>query len=327
VCVAIGVVGAGAYGQEGDDAPVPLPSLVPLAPTSPVQGVPPPTALPPIAAGPVRVAVYEAQASAGISERTARVVSEALLAEVRKLDRVAAVGMKEIHEMLSFEEQRQLLGCGEDSCFAEIAGALGVDELVLGTLGALGDAHLISVKRIDLREATTRAAASRNLVAGDGEEFLSVIGSTVEEVFPEYPLRPGRVRGVSPEVAARLNPPPLPRWSFFVTAGAAVAAAGVGGLFGALYVDAQDQYDGTVRRALREDGGVSASTLRAEARRVESNARAANIALGVAGALALAAGVQALFTDWRGVGADDAPASPPAVSLHVTPAGIAVAWR
>ncbi len=52
--------------------------------------------------------------------------------------------------MVSFEAQKQLLGCGDDSCLAELGGALGVEFIVMGSVSKIGESTLISLKKINL---------------------------------------------------------------------------------------------------------------------------------------------------------------------------------
>lgn len=251
-------------------------------------------------AAPIRIAVYELTRQEGVPERTSAIVSEAILAEVRKLDRSSAVGMSEIAEMLSFEEQRQLLGCGDDSCLAEIGGALGVDQLVSGTVGVLGGTTMLSLRRINLAEARVMGSVTRRFPSGTGEELLGAVGPAIEELFPEMPLRAGRTRGVSIDAVQMLNPPPLPTWAFWTTAGASVAAFAVAGAFGWSATTAEAEYQAAAKRALTEP--VSGAELKTIGQRATSSAQAANIALIAAGGLALAAGIEAFFTDWHGYG-------------------------
>lgn len=58
-----------------------------------------------------------------------------------ELDRMATfhvVTSDAIRNMLAFEKQRQMLGCADSGCMAEIGGALGVDWLVSGSVTRLG---------------------------------------------------------------------------------------------------------------------------------------------------------------------------------------------
>lgn len=275
-------------------------------------------------AGPaVRIAVQDLVVNETLDRRAASLLSDALLAEVRKLDRVSAISMGEVRDMLSFEQQRQLLGCDASACFAEIGGALGVDELVTGSIGSLGESQILTLRRVDMKAAVVRASVTHRFKSGDGEEFLALVGPAIAELFADYPLRPGRVRGVSQELVSRLNPPPLPTWAFYSTAGTAGAAAVVGGVFAALFIDAQNQYRALAQQSLTEP--VRGSDLATLATRAGTNATAANVAFATAGALALAAGVEAFFTDWNGYRDMGTGGPVAAIRIVPTPTGVALA--
>ena len=83
-----------------------------------------------------------------------KIVVSSLLSEVRKLEGVSAIGQEEIEDMISFERERRILGCEADNeCLAEIAGALGVDEVITGRLSEEADGRQMLIRRIDQRRA------------------------------------------------------------------------------------------------------------------------------------------------------------------------------
>ena len=250
-----------------------------------------------------RIAVYDFEL-AGVEPNVGAVVTDSVLAEMRKLQRVSAIGMDEIRDMLSHEANKQFMGCEEnEACLAEIAGALGVDELVSGSLSKVEGSHVMVIRRIDQNRAKVVGTVDKRLKAESGQEFLAAVGPAVEELFPEYPVREGLARGVPRDVALRLDPPPLPKWVFWSAAGAAAATAVAGGLFAYLAHDSEKQWNDTVNAGT--PGGVPGDTLVDIGNTAESRAKTANVFFISSGVLAVSAGVIALFTDWHGYG--DAP--------------------
>jgi hypothetical protein len=257
------------------------PAPEPAAKPAPVETPPPP---PPPAPAPadqapktLRVAVYDFEL-AGVKPRAARVVTDSVVAEIRKLEGVVVIGMDEIRKLLDFEAQKALLGCDDDSCLSEIADALGADILVVGRLSRLNE----------------------NLVAEDGEEFLAAVGPAIKKLFPNKPLRAGMVRGVDEEMALRLNPPPLPQWVFWT--GAALTGAGLAatGTFLALNLSAAATLD-----RLKEDASTGAApgdfpALEEQTRITNTYGYGTAMAGGVALGLGLATGASAIWTDWKG---------------------------
>jgi TolB-like protein len=63
------------------------------------------------------------------------------------------VGLDEIRAALDFEKQKQLAGCSDDGCMAEISGALGVRYLVHGRLDRFGKSALLNAGVFDSRTA------------------------------------------------------------------------------------------------------------------------------------------------------------------------------
>lgn len=256
----------------------------------------------------LRVAVYDFEAQ-DVPENIRRVVTDSVLTEVRKLQGVSAIGMDEIRDMLSHEANKQVLGCESDeSCLAEIAGALGVDDLVTGKLSKVDEeSNVIIMRRINQRRADVLGSLSRRLKSESGQEFLAAVGPAIEELFPERELKQGTERGVPKEMALRLDPPPLPEWSFWSVSGAAVVTAAAGGVFGMLMSQAEKDYKQFVRQGEpAESGGggqvISGATLMSKRRNVQSHADTANYLFIGAGVLAVTSAVMALFTDWYGYG-------------------------
>jgi len=256
----------------------------------------------PVLGKPIRVAVYEFRGQ-GIPERIISIATNSMVAELRKLERVAAIGMDEVKDMLTHEENKRLIGCTDESCLSEIAGAMGVDELITGSLATIGESSMINVRRLKLQTAETAGSINRRLTPEDGAEFLAAIGPIVEQLYQGYPLRPGTERGVADEVALSLNPPPLPTWVFWATAGAAVGVGALGGGAALITKSKYDDYNHTFRESQNEV--LANSVLEDKKSEAETWGQAMLGLLVTAGVLAAGAGLEAVFTDWHGYGEAD----------------------
>jgi hypothetical protein len=284
--------------------PPPDPPPEPPAPPPPEPPAPPPpepTKEPAKERKALRVAVYELKIE-GVDPRVGTIVTDAIVAELRKLQRVSVVSMDEVRAMLDLEAQKQLVGCAQESCAAEIAEALGVDGVVIGNLANVGDENVFGLRRIDQLEARTLGQVSRRLTAAGGEEFLAAVGPAIEELFPGFPLRPGFERGVAKEVALRLNPPPLPPIVFWSTAGT-TAVVGVAAL-GALGLNVKTWADNSGRLENATSQRIAATDVKAEQELIDQTFWA-SVVLGGGVAVGTASSVVvALFTDWKGYGED-----------------------
>ena len=246
----------------------------------------------------VRIAVADLE-SKGVDPKLNKIFLDSLLAEIRKLQRASVIGMDEVRAMLDLEAQKQMLGCGEEqSCLAEVAGAVGADVLIVGGIVDIGGEIVVGLKRIDQKSASVTQQTSQRLQAGNGEEVLAAVGPAVEKLFPDLPLRAGEQRGVSPEMALRLNPPPVPVWAFVTTSAVAGAAlAGTGVTLG-LWALAQGSYADLAEQA--RQAPVAGKELKQRENGMLGAETTMWIFAGASGALVASAGALVPFVDWNG---------------------------
>ena len=132
---------------------------------------PPAVELPSIAVMPIRSATLDAT--------TVTVLDDALLAAVADLNAFKLVGQADIRAVLGLEGTRQQLGCTDESCIAELAGALGTRYIFSTTGDILGDAVLITASIFDQSE-TRSVARHRIRTPNDPSTFLDAIDELVE---------------------------------------------------------------------------------------------------------------------------------------------------
>jgi len=246
----------------------------------------------------IRVAVYDLELS-NIPKGLGSATTEALLQEVRKLEGVSAIGMDEVREMLDFEAQRQAMGCdADDACLAEIAGALGVDEILTGKLTEQADGRMMVLKRIDQRRAQVRETFDKRLEVGNGEEFLLSVGDAIQTLFSERQNRPGTKRGVSEKAVLRLNPPPIKSWMTYTAYGLTAAAAAMTGLAYSQGNAALDRLNALESGADRET--IDPAIWKPEYDSYQSWQTLNETSMYTAGGLLLTSVVMSFFTDWAG---------------------------
>jgi hypothetical protein len=84
-------------------------------------------------------AVFDLQA-AGVDPAVATNCTQLLAAEVKRIDGATVLGRDDVNAMLQLEKDKRVLGCSDDTqCLAELGGALGVERLVVGTVGKLAE--------------------------------------------------------------------------------------------------------------------------------------------------------------------------------------------
>lgn len=268
----------------------------------PSTGIPPASEAPPPAPAPVsapaprpvlRIALPDLQLT-DVPPRWGTLISHSIALELRKLEHTSVITDEEIRALLEHEAEKQLLACAQESCFSELADALGVDALVIGTVAVVGEQHVFGLKRLDPVNARVMGQVTRRFQAGNGEELLVAIGPAVEELFAEVPLRAGKTRGVAKEMAQRLNPPPLPPWVVVTgaaTAGAAALLASVTAVVNLAQADDLARYKAAANPFVT-------ATFDEKRGAVDASALGTWSLAGSAIAVGIATGVAALFTDF-----------------------------
>jgi hypothetical protein len=135
------------------------------------------------------LAVFPLEAATGVEPGTARVLTDYLVDEVRRTKVFSrVVSAQEIESLIGFERQRQLLDCTERSCLAEIAGTLGVDMVLGGSVAKLGGTYLGNLRVTETGTALTRASVTMRVKGESPEALLDAVRPAVEQLLAEAGL-------------------------------------------------------------------------------------------------------------------------------------------
>ena len=100
---------------------------------------------------------------------------------------------RDVVRMLQYEETK--LRCGSDvSCMAEIGAALGVPEIATGSVARLGESWVLSLQRIDVRDARVLGRCARRF-EGEVDAVLDEVPVAVTELFGPVRAAGGGERG------------------------------------------------------------------------------------------------------------------------------------
>src|SRR5690606_21469996 len=87
----------------------------------------------------------------------AKSLTDLVALELRRFEGLSVVSKDEVEAMIAFELDKQLIQCRSDvECIVEIGGALGVDYLVTGAVGKLGDSFVLTLKLLDIQNAEVK---------------------------------------------------------------------------------------------------------------------------------------------------------------------------
>jgi hypothetical protein len=215
----------------------------------------------------------------------------------------------ELAAVLGLERQKALMGCsadGADSCMAELANAMGVDGIITGSLGKVGEVYQVNIKVVAASSAEPLATHSGRV---SREEALLDECSRGARSLALQLLK--RLRGEEAARALELRTAPTARSYAWIPAvsGGVVAAVGAG-LLVAAQLRADSLAGGATGLGLGDEAGRSAFIAAGQREQ----------ALGVAG---VAVGSAALLT----AGAMLLFGAPPPVTPSVSwiPGGASVA--
>ena len=130
----------------------------------------------------LKIAVLPVVVEPSAKDRVPALIDDYVLTAVHELGGYVVIGQDDVNTMLGFERQKDLLGCDDTTCFAEIGGALGADKLLVFKVAWLEGRWATSAKVIDLRQAAAERRTTRMLV-GDSAALLDAVASVVRELF------------------------------------------------------------------------------------------------------------------------------------------------
>lgn len=175
------------------------------------------------------LAVLDLEAGDAVTPARARAMSDIVTGEVGALSTCSVLSRSDIRGILSLEAEKQLMGCASDSCMAELAGALGTDYLVTGSITRIEGSILLSMRMTDMKtlKVTRRATDS---FAGDDADAIPFVGWLARKLMTDDEAK----IGVRPVAAPRGRATQSTVWrplfwtSFVLTAVAGVVTGGAG---------------------------------------------------------------------------------------------------
>ena len=135
----------------------------------------------------VKVVVLPLAPLGGVSKETAQLLGDALAGELRRRAGISVLTQSDVSALLGIERTRQMLGCAEGGCLAEIGGALGADRVVHGSLGRVGSSLVVNLSALDPRRAASAASVSERLRGAGEEAFLDTLPSLADALLADPP--------------------------------------------------------------------------------------------------------------------------------------------
>jgi hypothetical protein len=93
-------------------------------------------------------------------DETLQGLAELVCGEVERQTGARVLGMADLNSMLGLQQQRDLVGCTDDDCFADVVAALNPDHVLALSLSRVGADQVLTLKVLDPRRATVPGRTS-----------------------------------------------------------------------------------------------------------------------------------------------------------------------
>ncbi len=137
----------------------------------------------------VSLAVMDLVAN-GVDATLTQNLTQVLSSEVKRVDGTSVISKDDIEAILQMQATKAMAGCDEASCLAEIGGALGVEKLVVGTVGKLADANVVSLRLISVKDTTVENRVTETF-RGPEEQLIRAVKQAARKLLGVTVTRPG----------------------------------------------------------------------------------------------------------------------------------------
>ena len=132
-----------------------------------------------------RVAVMELGAKTGVNEETAGVLTDTLRTTLYGSGVFDMLNREDMVDILGEVKFQQSGACEETSCIVEMGGNLGVEKMVAGTIGLIGEKYSVTIKLVDIAKAKNDVILT-DYYKGKLEEMPEFIKGMGEELVENY---------------------------------------------------------------------------------------------------------------------------------------------
>lgn len=129
-----------------------------------------------------RIAVMEMVVEGGADPVIGRQLTNRLAEALAARPKTKVIAPDDVRALLEKEAQRQLLGCSDERCLAEIGGALGADVLVQGRVSKIDNGYAISLALVDATKADSLGRVNETW-QGEPLGLLELVGPMIERAF------------------------------------------------------------------------------------------------------------------------------------------------
>ncbi len=124
--------------------------------------------------------------SHGVDSSSAAVLAEALSDAFLRTGKVRVMERQQIDQILKEQGFEQSGACDASECAVRVGQLLGIDQIVVGSIGKLGKSYVLSLRRVDVGTGMVISTSSRNK-SGDIDDILGILDHSVEDLTGSAP--------------------------------------------------------------------------------------------------------------------------------------------
>ncbi|MEW5849276.1 MAG: hypothetical protein AB2A00_10700 [Myxococcota bacterium] len=158
------------------------------------------------------VAVLKLESQYGVIPGLAAVLGDHLTQSVRESRAFAQViAAREVETVLGMDRTALLANCDSEGCMAEMAGALGVDFVLSGSVGKVGSNFVLSLRLLDVRRGLAASSVSERVPGNSEDALLNSIEPALIKLLDGAALtHPGLAKEPAAPLERASAPPPTP---------------------------------------------------------------------------------------------------------------------
>jgi formylglycine-generating enzyme required for sulfatase activity len=134
-----------------------------------------------IAAEPAKIAVSDLK-SAQIKHEDCMTLTNFMITELQKIPGNIILAWDGVNKVFEYKSGKKTPACDDDKCLAEIGRAIGMDFIVAGDIGQIGDRFVMNIRLIDISKTEIKNRASR-MVTGNMGLLADEVPGLVAELF------------------------------------------------------------------------------------------------------------------------------------------------
>ncbi|MGC4119657.1 MAG: hypothetical protein QM765_34820 [Myxococcales bacterium] len=132
-----------------------------------------------------KVLVLDVRAAGNFAAESASVLSTLVAVEAARYPAKVVAGA-DLRNLVGLERQKELMGCTENSCMAQIGGAMGVEYILAPDVGEFGGRWILGLVLLDVAKANAVRRVSRVSATQGG--LVDQVGSAVAEALSSFGL-------------------------------------------------------------------------------------------------------------------------------------------